>query len=570
MTTLKLEDPTVDVMDIEEYRLAFLMQFFVQHKHRFRFPRLRLQNLCSADLTKMKHPRSAQVILICPSCAKICPQDDSLRKIDKRAVPLTMTLLTLTGFQSVSLLCQLACLPPGLNTPGESSCNLRCSLVDVLIKRNVMNAQISLAILPNLRLYRERPQNGLSSLWDVAVGPTAAQWQAFIASLSRNEKEYDLYCFLKQDLFELVKESLDVYELHSHNSELDSGYLRAKEANELAELKRRRCMNSSKNTVDSVDSEKLPLNMTGLGATGPKSASPAFSGGHGTCGVGSSGSSTSGAPLTPSSARTPTSAPPATTSGGCPPHLHQQQSLPESCMSEMPGVCVKSDSRIPSQSVFQSQPNTQRSDPVAGKIKIPQPTSATDFVTTNPNKVDSGCLDSAAPTHQSAQQSVGDNHFSLTNSVTFCSSFPNPQMSGQAAAPAVTQWSNLPPVSGSVKPEQQNAELFPDGFTRTRSSGTAEDADVNEQLKLPLASSGPNQMIDSQMHTNETCSVSSSWPSPTRLGSDSCSSAVSSTTAIGLQRQQSASLVAVGIHSPVRHRILSISRTTHLLMLRPH
>lgn len=43
MTELKFEDPTVDVSDIEKYRMAFLMQFFVQHKRRFRFPRLRLQ-----------------------------------------------------------------------------------------------------------------------------------------------------------------------------------------------------------------------------------------------------------------------------------------------------------------------------------------------------------------------------------------------------------------------------------------------------------------------------------------------------------------------------------------------
>lgn len=40
---LQLDDPIVSVEDIKKFKLAFLMQFFVQHKQRFRFPRLRLQ-----------------------------------------------------------------------------------------------------------------------------------------------------------------------------------------------------------------------------------------------------------------------------------------------------------------------------------------------------------------------------------------------------------------------------------------------------------------------------------------------------------------------------------------------
>lgn len=166
----------------------------------------------------------------------------------------------------------------------------------------------------DLRLYRERPQSGISSQWDVAVGPTATQWQAFISSLSRNEKEYDLYYFLQHELFELVKESLDVYELHAVNGELDTAYLRAKETNELAELRRVKGLSATKSDGPNADEVKFPLTtVTNLGSNGPKSASPAFSGGHGACGIGSASSSTSGAPLTPSSARTPTSAPPATT-----------------------------------------------------------------------------------------------------------------------------------------------------------------------------------------------------------------------------------------------------------------
>ncbi|KAH8872735.1 hypothetical protein KSF78_0006680 [Schistosoma japonicum] len=51
MSILKLEDPTVDVGDIEKYRMAFLMQFFVLHKRRFRFPRLRLQCTNPSTLT---------------------------------------------------------------------------------------------------------------------------------------------------------------------------------------------------------------------------------------------------------------------------------------------------------------------------------------------------------------------------------------------------------------------------------------------------------------------------------------------------------------------------------------
>ncbi|VEL08319.1 unnamed protein product [Protopolystoma xenopodis] len=46
-----MHDPTCDLADVERYRLAFMMQFFVQQKQRFRFPRLRLQDLYQRVIT---------------------------------------------------------------------------------------------------------------------------------------------------------------------------------------------------------------------------------------------------------------------------------------------------------------------------------------------------------------------------------------------------------------------------------------------------------------------------------------------------------------------------------------
>lgn len=181
----------------------------------------------------------------------------------------------------------------------------------------------------DLRLYRERPQSGLSSQWDVVVGPTTNQWESFIMSLSRNEKDYDLYYFLKHDLFELVKESLNVFELYTPNYELDAPNLRLKELNELNALRKRLGHSDSKAKINSLDSQQSSFggdcgggvgSSTAIGVvngdgmfnvcnpslSGPKSASPSFFGGHGLNGIGSSGSSTSGPPLTPTSTRTPT------------------------------------------------------------------------------------------------------------------------------------------------------------------------------------------------------------------------------------------------------------------------
>ncbi|XP_018652489.1 hypothetical protein Smp_170680 [Schistosoma mansoni] len=64
MSTLKLEDPTVDVGDIEKYRMAFLMQFFVQHKRRFRFPRLRLQVTYYVSKSKLRNTLNVPGIMI--------------------------------------------------------------------------------------------------------------------------------------------------------------------------------------------------------------------------------------------------------------------------------------------------------------------------------------------------------------------------------------------------------------------------------------------------------------------------------------------------------------------------
>ncbi|CAH8604737.1 unnamed protein product [Schistosoma haematobium] len=395
MSALKLEDPTVDVGDIEKYRMAFLMQFFVQHKRRFRFPRLRLQDLyqkvlkdpdpvafcdlaarilrflnhddpdiCMATIDQaldrfaidkrtsyrinMQRHRNGKLVHQLGPAARAALLDNLIESVYDEQPDFNFTTCFNSSISTNSV-GGGGVVRGGANGSGSTGldridahdlfgsgdlgssdgCNIFAETedVNVLIKAGQDAQGCSYYYMDDLRLYRERPQNGISSQWDVAVGPTADQWLTFIMSLSRNEKEYDLYCFLKQDLFELVKESLDALELHTPNSELDSNYLRTKELNELTELKRRQLGVNHKSLVEN---DKLSLNSNNhhhhnavnhLSVNGPKSASPAFSGGHGISGIGSSGSSTSGAPLTPSSARTPTSAPPASS-------IQQQLSLP--------------------------------------------------------------------------------------------------------------------------------------------------------------------------------------------------------------------------------------------------
>ncbi|TNN07799.1 hypothetical protein EWB00_007485 [Schistosoma japonicum] len=414
MSILKLEDPTVDVGDIEKYRMAFLMQFFVLHKRRFRFPRLRLQDLyqkvlkdpdpvafcdlaarilrflnhddpdiCMATIDQaldrfaidkrtsyrinMQRHRNGKLVHQLGPAARAALLDNLIESVYDEQPDFNFTTCfnssvsngggargggpnnssTSAGLDRIDT--QDLFGSTDLVGSGGDGCNMLTETedVNVLIKAGQDAQGCSYYYMDDLRLYRERPQSGISSQWDIAVGPTADQWLAFIMSLSRNEKEYDLYCFLKQDLFELVKESLDALELHAPNTELDSHYLRTKELNELTELKRRRQFgyNHKSTSFSLTENDKLQLNNSVVnlgGVNGPKSASPAFSGGHGGGGgIGSSGSSTSGAPLTPSSARTPTSAPPASS-------IHQQQlSLPpppSSDCSETLQTSVKTES----------------------------------------------------------------------------------------------------------------------------------------------------------------------------------------------------------------------------------
>ncbi|CAH8519811.1 unnamed protein product [Dicrocoelium dendriticum] len=110
----------------------------------------------------------------------------------------------------------------------------------------------------------------------------------------------------------------------------------------------------------------------GLSSNGPKSASPAFSGGgHGAYGVGSSGSASSGAPLTPSSARTPTSAPPVTASNGClPPRIQphcvhsENDDLFSSDVKTDPTTSHSTSNGLPSEGGLYDQANSLDAVPV--------------------------------------------------------------------------------------------------------------------------------------------------------------------------------------------------------------
>ncbi|CAH8858191.1 unnamed protein product [Trichobilharzia szidati] len=462
MSGLKLEDPTVDVADIEKYRMAFLMQFFVQHKRRFRFPRLRLQDLyqkvlkdpdpvafcdlaarilrflnhddpdiCMATLDQaldrfaidkrtsyrinIQRHRNGKLVHQLGSAARAALLDNLIESVYDEQPDFNFTTcfnssLTnsgrvgggggigtsnngpgSTGFDRMVVDSSQDLYNSGVGggAGGDIGCTDDPEDVNVLIKAGQDAQGCSYYYMDDLRLYRERPQSGISSQWDVVVGPTADQWLAFIMSLSRNEKEYDLHCFLKQDLFELVKESLDAMELHAPNTELDSNYLRTKELNELAELRRRQLGHNNHHkltSLSSVENDKLQLNnnnnIVSLSASGPKSASPAFSGGHGCgggiSGIGSSGSSssTSGAPLTPSSARTPTSAPPASS---LQPQQQQQASLPPPDCQETQGTSMKLEDSS------SNQPTVWPQDTMSAKMRThsgQSPCEAADFIGT--------------------------------------------------------------------------------------------------------------------------------------------------------------------------------------------
>ncbi|CAH8561879.1 unnamed protein product [Heterobilharzia americana] len=531
MSALKLEDPTVDVGDIERYRMAFLMQFFVQHKRRFRFPRLRLQDLYQKVL------KDPDPVAFCDLAARILrflnhddPEicmaniDQALDRfaIDKRTSyrinmqrhrngklvhqlgPAARAALLDNLIESVYdeqpdfnfTTCFNSSMSNGVrgnsNGPGSTGFDridnsdlfasgdigsrdgnnvfTEAEDVNVLIKAGQDAQGCSYYYMDDLRLYRERPQTGISSQWDIAVGPTAEQWLAFIMSLSRNEEEYDLYCFLKQDLFDLVKESLDALELHTTNTELDSNYLRTKEMNELAELKRRQLGNTHKSiSLSSVDNDKLHLNnIVNMSVNGPKSASPAFSGGHGISGIGSSGSSA--APLTPSSARTPTSAPPAST-------VQQQLSLPPSDCQETLQTPMKTETSISNQSTVWSQ------DVLSVKMRTLSGQSPCDTDLVNTPKSEGITTECGTSSFGSFVTSNQDTAINSTHSITSTSTTMHSLSSPVSVSTG--RYNHLPNGSGTMSNSNESVRnLETEPTTVVIQSQNSNNSMVSESAKL--------------------------------------------------------------------------------------
>ncbi|CDS40823.1 conserved hypothetical protein [Echinococcus multilocularis] len=320
---LQLDDPIVSVEDIKKFKLAFLMQFFVQHKQRFRFPRLRLQDLYQHIL------KGSETVPLCDCVARIlrflrhrdptvciAGVDGALDAfVGEKRTTHRQALQAARAGRSVSeldpparaLLLEhlIECVYDErpdlsfnavLNAPkanAERDVGVLASPDDesLLIKVGQDASGSSYYYMDDLRLYRETPQGGFSSHWSVAVGPTIQQWTSFIASLGRAGEEAELCHFLKKDLFSYVQECIENPYMSDFADELNSARLLDKEAVELAEIRQQRGLPVVPTSLPSVKSSTSPSSQVAAplateGVTGSSAAS-------------SSGNSTSTCPLTP-------------------------------------------------------------------------------------------------------------------------------------------------------------------------------------------------------------------------------------------------------------------------------
>lgn len=89
------------------------------------------------------------------------------------------------------------------------------------------------------------------------MGPSTAQWRTFIASLSPViREEAELGFFLQQDLYALVHESLEGQaELLADNTDLFPAALLAREAGDIADIRRRRGILSETEPLESKPME---------------------------------------------------------------------------------------------------------------------------------------------------------------------------------------------------------------------------------------------------------------------------------------------------------------------------
>eukprot|EP00108_Taenia_solium_P009837 TsM_000189400 transcript=TsM_000189400 gene=TsM_000189400 len=326
---LQLDDPIVSVEDIKKFKLAFLMQFFVQHKQRFRFPRLRLQAR-TADKDLYQHIlKGSETVPLCDCVARIlrflrhrdptvciASVDGALDAfVGEKRTTHRQALQAARAGRSVSeldpparaLLLEhlIECVydeRPDLSfnavlnapkTNAEKDVGVLPSPDDesLLIKAGQDASGSSYYYMDDLRLYRETPQGGFSSHWSVAVGPTIQQWTSFIASLGRAGEEAELCHFLKKDLFSYVQDCIENPYMNDFADELNSARLLDKEAAELAEIRQQRGLPVVPAPLPQVKPLASPSSQVCMPL--------ATEGGSGSSAASSSGNSTSTCPLTP-------------------------------------------------------------------------------------------------------------------------------------------------------------------------------------------------------------------------------------------------------------------------------
>uniref|UniRef100_A0A5K3FK09 LsmAD domain-containing protein n=2 Tax=Mesocestoides corti TaxID=53468 RepID=A0A5K3FK09_MESCO len=323
---LQVEDPIVNVEDINKFKLAFLMQFFVQHKQRFRFPRIRLQDLyqhilidtdavplcdCVARILRFLRHRDPMVCIasVDEALDAFVSEKRTTHRQALQAARAGRAVADLDAPARALLLEHLIeCVYDErpelsfnavLNAPKDNVVDKDVGIFgppddeSLLIKAGQDATGSSYYYMDDLRLYRETPQSGLSSHWSVAVGPTIHQWTSFIASLGRVGEEADLCHFLQHELFAFVQECIENPYMNQLNDELNSARLLDKEAAELAEIRRQRGLPPITTVAPQCKSSLSP-------PPPPPQVAPLVAECSGGSSAGSSsGNSTSTCPLTP-------------------------------------------------------------------------------------------------------------------------------------------------------------------------------------------------------------------------------------------------------------------------------
>ncbi|KAL5111662.1 hypothetical protein TcWFU_002876 [Taenia crassiceps] len=323
LQALQLDDPIVSVEDIKKFKLAFLMQFFVQHKQRFRFPRLRLQDLyqhilkgsetvplcdCVARILRFLRHRDPTVCIASVDVAldafvsekrtthrqalQAARSGRSVSELDPPARALLLEHLIECVYDERPDLSFNAVLnAPKTNAEKDTGVLASPDDESLLIKAGQDASGSSYYYMDDLRLYRETPQSGFSSHWSVAVGPTIQQWTSFIASLGRAGEEAELCHFLKKDLFSYVQDCIENPYMNDFADELNSARLLDKEAAELAEIRQQRGLPVVPTPLPQVKSLASPSSQVCMPLV--------TEGGSGSSAASSSGNSTSTCPLTP-------------------------------------------------------------------------------------------------------------------------------------------------------------------------------------------------------------------------------------------------------------------------------